>query len=174
MEANTHERCVAFRREIHQYPELGFQEFETRNRIKKILAEFGVLPEQMHETEPTALHVDIKGKAAPSGQPRCVAFRADMDALSMVENNDHLEYKSKNHGRAHMCGHDGHMACLVAFVPLFLAKLNEVPSDRTVRLLFQPCEEGPKSGAKVMIENGVIDDVDEVYGFHQKPLPPFG
>ena len=69
------------------------------------------------------LNVDISGKAVPSGKPRCIAFRADMDALSMVEANTHLEYCSKNHGKAHMCGHDGHMTCLVGFVPLFLQKI---------------------------------------------------
>ena len=73
-----------------------------------------------------------------------------------------------------MCGHDGHMACLVAFVPLYLAKLNEIPSDRTVRLLFQPSEEGPASGAKKMVEDGIVEDVDEVYGFHQWPTAPLG
>ena len=77
----------------------------------------------MFETEPTALHVDIAGKGAPCGSPRCIGFRADMDALSMIENNIDLEYISKNHGKAHMCGHDGHMACLVGFVPLFLSRL---------------------------------------------------
>ena len=77
----------------------------------------------MHRLEPTALYVDLSGQAAPSGKPRCIAFRADMDALSMVEANTHLEYCSKNHGKAHMCGHDGHMTCLVGFVPLFMNKI---------------------------------------------------
>lgn len=76
-----------------------------------------------------------------------MAFRADMDALSMTEDNEHLEYKSQNKGAAHMCGHDGHMACLLGFVPLFLKTLPTLPSNKTVRLLFQPSEEGPLSGA---------------------------
>lgn len=73
-----------------------------------------------------------------------------------------------------MCGHDGHVACLVAFVPKFLAHINKIPSDKTVRLLFQPAEEGPKSGAKVMIKSGCLDGVDEVYGFHNWPTAPVG
>lgn len=61
-----------------------------------------------------------------------------MDALSMVETNEHLEYKSKNHGAAHMCGHDGHMTCLVSFVPIFLNNIAKIPKNKTIRLLFQP------------------------------------
>ena len=128
----------------------------------------------MKEYEPTALCVYISGKGAPSGNPKCVGFRADMDALPMVEKNEHLEYRSKNEGKAHMCGHDGHMACLVGFVPLFLKRLGEVPSDRKIKLLFQPSEEGPGSGAKKMVEDGCLDDVDEVYGFHNWPSFPAG
>ena len=64
--------------------------------------------------------VDLKGKGPAKGEPRCVAFRADMDALSMIEENPHLPYESKNKGAAHMCGHDGHMACLLSFVPFYL------------------------------------------------------
>ena len=73
-----------------------------------------------------------------------------------------------------MCGHDGHMACLVGFVPLLLNKLESIPSDRRVKLLFQPSEEGLISGANKMVEDGCLDDVDEVYGFHQVPRYPFG
>ena len=73
-----------------------------------------------------------------------------------------------------MCGHDGHMACLVGFVPLVLKRLEQIPSDRTIKLLFQPSEEGPGSGAKKMVEDGCLDDVDEVYGFHQLGLSHYG
>ena len=73
-----------------------------------------------------------------------------------------------------MCGHDGHVACLVGFVPLLLRKISEIPSDKTIRLLFQPSEEGPKSGAKKMVEDGCLEGVDEVYGCHQYSNYPFG
>lgn len=88
----------------------------------------------------TALVVDLTGQAAEQGEKRCIAFRADMDALSMIETNPHLEYKSQNHGTAHMCGHDGHMTCLIGFVPIFLAQLSKIPKNKTIRLLFQPSE----------------------------------
>jgi hippurate hydrolase len=77
-------RFVAFRQEIHQHPETAFEEFETRKRIISILKELGVAETQMTQTEPTALYVDLRGKANPTGQRRCIAFRADMDALHMV------------------------------------------------------------------------------------------
>ena len=73
-----------------------------------------------------------------------------------------------------MCGHDGHMACLIGFVPLFLSQLNSVPSNKCVRLLFQPSEEGPLSGAELMIKQGCLEGVDEVYGFHNWPVGNFG
>lgn len=110
----------------------------------------------MIKLKPTALIVNLKGKAAPSGKPMCVAFRADMDALTMNENNPELEYQSQVKGVGHMCGHDGHVVCLVAFVPKFLAQIDKIPSDKTIRLLFQPSEEGPESGAKKMIEQGCL------------------
>ena len=122
----------------------------------KILLLFGVQAGQMTKLEPTALVVNLRGRAAPSGSPRCVAFRADMDALTMNEKNPELDYRSQVQGKAHMCGHDGHVACLVAFVPRFLDLIDRVPSDKVVRLLFQPSEEGPESGAKKMIEQGCL------------------
>ena len=84
--------------------------------------------------------VDIRGRGQPTGKDIRVAFRADMDALSMVELNGDLPYRSKNVGAAHMCGHDGHMACLVGFVPLFLERIDDIPSNKAIRLLFQPSE----------------------------------
>jgi hippurate hydrolase len=147
MDPKILERVVAFRRELHTFPEISLKEFETHKRIKSFLIELGVESGWIREMKPTGLVVDIKGKAAPKGKGFCVAFRADMDALSMTEENDHLEYKSQNKGAAHMCGHDGHMACLIGFVPLFLASLSAIPSNKTVRLLFQPSEEGPVAGA---------------------------
>lgn len=77
------QRFISFRKELHQHPETGFEEFETRKRIKQILNELGVKDQQMTELQPTALYVDLKGEAPPAGERRCIAFRADMDALHM-------------------------------------------------------------------------------------------
>ena len=73
-----------------------------------------------------------------------------------------------------MCGHDGHMTCLIGFVPLFLKELPQIPSNKTVRLLFQPSEEGPEHGAELLIDNGCLEGVDEVYGFHNWPVGKLG
>ena len=73
-----------------------------------------------------------------------------------------------------MCGHDGHVACLVGFVPLFLSKIDKIPKNKNLRLLFQPSEEGPAQGARFMIEKGCLEGVDEVYGMHNAPLLNFG
>ena len=69
----------------------------------------------------------MKGKKPSVGKKRTVAFRADMDALSMVEDNPHLSYQSKNGKYAHMCGHDGHVASLAAFSWKYLKYLDEIP-----------------------------------------------
>ena len=113
---------------------------------------------------------DIKGRAPKAGKNKCIAFRADMDALTMTEENGHLEYMSKRPGFAHMCGHDGHVACLVGFAWKYVQLLDKIPENKVIRLLFQPSEEGPKSGAKQMIEEGVLDGVDEIYGYHNWPV----
>lgn len=68
-----------------------------------------------------------------------------------------------------MCGHDGHIVSLLAFAWKYLHVLDQVPENRIVRLLFQPCEEGPESGAKLMIEEGALEGVNEIYGYHNWP-----
>lgn len=117
--AYNHEKLVAFRRQMHENPELGFKEFNTRENIKKFLTDIGVDSKCFREMAKTALVVDLKGKKSPEGDDRCIAFRADMDALSMNEENQHLPYRSKCFA-AHMCGHDGHVTCLLAFAMRFV------------------------------------------------------
>ena len=73
-------------------------------------------------------------------------------------------------GKAHMCGHDGHTAILLGACKLINEHKSQIPSNATVRLFFQPAEEGP-GGAVTMIEEGCLDDVDEVYGIHNFPCP---
>lgn len=131
------EKLIAFRHAMHENPELGFKEFQTRDNIKKFLVDAGVDPKSFKEMAVTALVVDLKGKKEPSGKDRCIALRADMDALSMTEENHHLPYRSKTFA-AHMCGHDGHVTCLLALAMRFLDDAVNIPSNKTVRLLFQP------------------------------------
>lgn len=92
----------------------------------------------------------------------------------MKEETDNLDYKSQNLNAAHACGHDGHTASLMGFVQLFMEKIEEIPSNKGVRLLIQPSEEGPVSGAKVMIKEGCLQGVNECYGFHNYPTHTVG
>lgn len=68
-----------------------------------------------------------------------------------------------------MCGHDGHIVSLLSFAWKYLSVLDQVPENKIVRLLFQPCEEGPESGAKLMIQEGALEGVNEIYGYHNWP-----
>ena len=164
---------MAFRRHIHQHPEPSHHEENTTQLIRDKLLSLGVPEDAIKDLGGKGLWADLRGKAPACGAQRCILLRADIDALTMNEQNEGLEYRSVNKGAAHMCGHDGHIACLVAFVPLFLSQLESVPSDHVVRCLFQPAEE-TLGGARVMIEKGCLEGVDEVYGFHNVNLDSFG
>lgn len=96
-----------------------------------------------------------------------IALRADMDALPMKENNPHLEYTTTTDW-AHMCGHDGHMATILGTAQVIINNRSKIPSNKTVRLLFQPAEETP-GGALPMVKAGCMKGVDEVYGYHNIP-----
>ena len=84
----------------------------------------------------TGLVVDLVGQAPPKGENFTVAFRADMDALEMKENNPDLPYRSVYENAAHMCGHDGHTTCLLGGASLIMENIKNIPSNKTVRLLF--------------------------------------
>lgn len=169
------ERIVALRRNIHQYPEIAFKEFETSRKIKEILVSFGIEEENIRHTAITGLVVDINGRGPQvdheDGKVNTIALRTDIDALPIPENNPHLEYKSQTNC-AHMCGHDGHIATLMAAAQVFAHNRDKIPQNKTIRLLIQPAEEsqiGSSGGAKPMIEEGCLEHVDEVYGFHNIP-----
>lgn len=90
-----------------------------------------------------------------------------MDGLPIPENNQKLPYKTTT-DYAHMCGHDGHMATILACTSTFVANRHKVPSNKGIRLLFQPAEEMP-GGALPMVKEGCMKNVDEVYGYHNIP-----
>lgn len=103
-----------------------------------LLKEWGLSESAITKCCGTGLVVDIKGTApacADDGKPRVMAIRADMDALPMTEHNTDLEYKTTT-PYAHMCGHDGHMAMLLAAAQLFCLQRDKIPANKTVRLLF--------------------------------------
>jgi len=166
IEAARKELLDEWRRDVHKHPEPGFEEVRTQKKITDTLVSLGVKKEKIRTCAGTGLVVDIEGQGAEAKEKKIIALRADMDALRMTEQNEGiLEYNSQNKGVAHMCGHDGHMTCLLGFVKLFMAKISSVPSNVTIRLLFQPAEETP-GGAEPMIKENCLENVDEVYGMH--------
>ncbi|MFD0692963.1 amidohydrolase [Paenibacillus sp. GCM10027628] len=159
------------RRELHRFPELSMEEFETTRRIKEILQAEGIrlLPLDM----PVGVLAEVSGTAggeSVSGEVPIIALRADIDALPVIEETG-LPFASEIHGRMHACGHDFHTAAILGAA--ILLKRNAHLFKGTVRLLFQPAEE-KGTGAKAMIAAGALDGVQTIFGMHNKPELPVG
>jgi hippurate hydrolase len=156
-------RLRAIRHDIHQHPELGFEEKRTQALVRQWLVEHGYEP---RDAARTGLVADLTEGGGGIG------LRADLDCLPMQEDTP-LAYKSVHAGRAHKCGHDGHTTILLG-VAAMLAKQRDAWGGN-VRLLFQPSEEGINgSGGELMVEEGVLDGLREVYGLHNWPGYPKG
>lgn len=150
------------RHQLHAHPELALQEVATTALIKQTLTELNIrLVDYPGETGVVA---EI-GHGAP-----IIALRADIDALPIQEDNE-LSFRSTIPGRMHACGHDFHTAALLGGARLL--KVHEADLNGTVRLIFQPAEEGHR-GAKMMIDNGVLAGVRAIAGFHNMPNLPVG
>lgn len=151
------------RQEFHAHPELGWQELRTAEKIRSLLKLWQIPYRACAETGTVAsLNAEANGA-------RHIALRADIDALPIVEKTE-KNYQSTAHGCMHACGHDGHAATLLAAAHWL--KLHERELQGPVTLLFQPAEEGGH-GAKKMIEDGALENVDEIYGWHNWPALPF-
>ncbi|MGJ3790895.1 amidohydrolase [Lactiplantibacillus argentoratensis] len=153
---------TTLRHQLHAHPELALQEVATTALIKQTLTELNIrLVDYPGETGVVA---EI-GHGAP-----IIALRADIDALPIQEDNE-LSFRSTIPGRMHACGHDFHTAALLGGARLL--KVHEADLNGTVRLIFQPAEEGHR-GAKMMIDNGVLAGVRAIAGFHNMPNLPVG
>ena len=159
---------AAVRRDIHAHPELCFEEVRTADVVAQKLTEWGIpIHRGMGKTGVVGI---VKGRdGGASG--RAIGLRADMDALPMQEFNT-FAHASKHQGKMHACGHDGHVAMLLAAAQHFAKHRN---FDGTVYLIFQPAEEGG-GGARVMIEDGLFEQfpMEAVYGMHNWPGMPVG
>jgi len=153
---------AAIRRDIHANPELCFQENRTADVVAAKLSEWGIPVHRGMGT--TGVVGTIVGKTNKNG--KAIGLRADMDALPMQEFNQ-FAHASKNAGKMHACGHDGHTAMLLGAAQ-HLAKTRDF--DGTVYVIFQPAEEGG-GGAREMIKDGLFDKfpVEAVFGMHNWP-----
>jgi amidohydrolase len=164
--AAFHDDLTAWRRDLHAHPELGFEEHRTAGIVAAKLEEFGI---EVHRGLAGTGVVGTLHGNQPGG--RAIALRADMDALPMPEANG-FEHASKNPGKMHACGHDGHTTMLLG-AARYLAETRNFAG--TVHFVFQPAEEGG-GGGRVMVEEGLFErfPVEEVYALHNVPGIPVG
>ena len=162
------EQLVAWRRDIHMHPELGFEEQRTSRLVAESLRDMGI------EIEVGVAETGVVARIG-EGKP-AVGIRADMDALPIQEAND-VPYKSQTPGLMHACGHDAHTAMLLGVARL----LNDLPDKPAgeVRLLFQPSEEKWResdghSGGSLMVEQDALDGLDAVIACHVSSGDPVG
>lgn len=160
---------VGLRRQIHQNPELAFEEHETAALVKAKLNEFGI--DYDEGVAKTGVVGYVRGKA--SGDDRVIALRADMDALPILEANE-VDYKSRNAGKMHACGHDVHTSSLLGAAKLLSEHRDHFSG--TIKLIFQPSEEKLPGGASVMIKEGVLENpkVSSIIGQHVMPYIEVG
>lgn len=156
-------QLIDIRRHLHANPELSFQEFETSKYIQAVLAKHNIKFETGFVK--TGIIALIKGN---NPERRCVLLRADMDALPIEERNE-VDYKSKNNGVMHACGHDVHSSCALGAAII----LNDLKAEfeGTIKIMFQPGEEVLPGGAHLMIKEGILENphVDCALALHVFP-----
>ncbi|MGI2293393.1 M20 metallopeptidase family protein [Paenibacillus sp. GXUN7292] len=158
------EQAVAWRRDFHQHPEIGFEEHRTSRIVAEHLTKLGL--EVRTQVGKTGVVAILRGeKPGPT-----IGLRADMDALP-IQDQKTVSYRSAIAGKAHLCGHDAHTSMLMGAAQL-LSSLGK-PKQGNIKFVFQPAEEG-LAGAKAMIEDGLLENpkVDAMAGLHVFPSLP--
>ena len=161
----TIDEMVAIRHQIHENPEMGFNEHKTGDKVASLLESWGF------DVVRGVGKTGIVGTLKVGHGKKVIGIRADMDALP-IEEETNLDYSSKNEGVMHACGHDGHTTILLT-AARYLAETKNF--DGTVRVIFQPAEES-YGGGKKMIDDGLFErfPCDRIYGLHNWPGFPSG
>ena len=159
------EDMTAWRRDLHEHPELGLQEHRTSDVVAQMLQSWGITVTR------GLAGTGLVGTLTAGSSGRAIGLRADMDALPMQEAND-FPHRSRNDGAMHACGHDGHTTMLLG-AARYLAETRNF--DGTVHFIFQPAEEG-LGGGRMMVEEGLFErfPCDAVYGAHNETGLPVG
>ena len=158
---------VAMRRDLHEHPELAFEEVRTSGIVAQRLRTLGL--EVQAGVAKTGVVGLLRGGASKPGA-KTIAIRADMDALPIYELNE-IEYRSTIDGKMHACGHDGHTSILLAVADILTKRRSELPGN--VKFVFQPAEE-VIGGAEPMVKEGAMQGVDGVIGLHLISDYPLG
>ncbi|MEK4406277.1 amidohydrolase [Sporosarcina sp. FSL K6-6792] len=160
------DEMILIRRFLHEHPELSFKEEKTAHYITDFYKGKDV-DVQTNVGNGYGIIVTIVG-----GKPgKTIGLRADFDALPIVEETP-VPFKSKNEGVMHACGHDGHTAYMLILADCLIQLKSELSG--TIKIIHQHAEEAPPGGAKSIVESGLLDDLDEVYGIHLLPIAPVG
>lgn len=177
--ARIEDKCIAWRRDFHQHPELGNHETRTAKIIADHLRSLGI------EAKENVAHTGVIGILKGSKPGPVIGLRADMDALPVTErvvlpftSKEKTQFNGQQTGVMHACGHDTHVAMLMSTAEILASMKSELAG--TVKFVFQPAEEGPpqgeEGGAALMVKEGVLDNpkVDVMFGLHINAQTPVG
>ncbi|KXH80749.1 M20 family metallopeptidase [Sporosarcina sp. HYO08] len=160
------DEMIAIRRHLHENPELSFQEQETAQYIADFYQGKDV---ELHTNVGNGYGIIVTIKGGKPG--KTIGLRADFDALPIHEETD-VPFKSKNEGVMHACGHDGHTAYMLILADCLIQLKDSIAG--TIKIIHQHAEETPPGGAKSIVESGLLDDLDYVFGTHLFPTHPVG
>lgn len=163
-EKKLSDKLIKYRCELHENPELSMKEYETTKRIRQWLKDENI------KILDLPLTVGVVAEIEGDYLGPIIALRADIDALPIVEETG-LDFASKNLGVMHACGHDFHTSAILGAA--ILINENKSKLHGKVRIIFQPAEENAK-GANIIIESGALDNVEAIFGMHNKPDLPVG